>query len=103
VHRLLCQHQNTGRNLVSFGGTLLQVFLEGRGGTDGFTRILVVLGFRVTGIGHTSGTKTGSVVENNSGHASSRGRSEGGGTGGGKGDESNSEFHFDVFDEFYMC
>ena len=38
----------------SSSGTLLQVFLEGRSGGDGFTGILVCHGIGVTGISHTS-------------------------------------------------
>ena len=44
------------RQLISFCFTRLKVFLEGRGSRDGLASILVILGIRVTGISHTSGT-----------------------------------------------
>ena len=65
--------------------THLQVFLEGRGGRDTLSGILVLHGIGVTGISHTTSSES---VEESSRDAHLLGRGEGGGTsdkGGNKG------------------
>jgi hypothetical protein len=74
----------SSRSGSSGGGTTcithLQVFLEGRGGTDTLARILVLEGIGITGIGHTSGTKDWSI-EHSSGERLLLDGGEGGSTG----------------------
>jgi len=63
--------------------TLLHVLLEGRSSGDGLSRILVVLGFRVAGIEHTSGTLLGLLTIKGGGTGGANSGGEGGGGGGG--------------------
>jgi hypothetical protein len=75
--------------------THLQVFLEGRGGRDTLAGIFVFERVRVTGISHTSSSKTRSVEEGG-GDSRLLGRGEGGGTsneGGEKGDFALEHYH----------
>jgi hypothetical protein len=81
-----CSSSRSGssRGCSSSGGgttciTHLQVFLEGRGGTNTLARILVCEGIGITGIGHTSGTKFW-PIEHSSGERLLLGRGEGGST-----------------------
>lgn len=69
---------------------MLQVFLETGGFLDGLAGILVFVSFGVTGIGHTSGSKLGWVVEEGevaAGGNSGRGESRSSGEKGGKDDQ----------------
>ena len=65
---------------------LLQVLLERRSGRDGLAGILILVGIRVTGIGHSSGSDLGSVEDGGGAHDTG-----GGGEGVGRGHEGSED------------